>query len=107
MEKISKLIRSLLNGKILGLNSILNKVFKVVALIIIKDLAEIASCHFTNGIILKHLKKSITIVLRKKGFFLNSYKLIIFKNILVKVLKKHVANIIFKVVEEYRLLFWN
>jgi len=42
-EKISKLIRSLLNGKVLGLDSIPNKVFKVVALVIIKDLTEIAS----------------------------------------------------------------
>jgi len=43
IKEVSKLIRSLLNGKVLGLNSILNKVFKVVALIIIKNLTEIIS----------------------------------------------------------------
>ena len=42
-EKISKLIKSLLNGKALGLNSILNKGFKVIILIIIKDLIKAAN----------------------------------------------------------------
>ena len=56
IEEISKLIRSLLNGKALGLDGILNKVLKIVALVIIKDLAEVASYYFTNGIILKSLK---------------------------------------------------
>jgi len=43
---------------------------------------------------------------RKKNYsFLSSYKLIAFKNILVKVLEMHVVNIISKAAEEYRLLF--
>ena len=50
-------------------------------------------------------------VLRKEGkkdyFLLGSYKLIAFKNMLAKILKKHVVNIISKVAEEHRLLFWN
>jgi len=66
-EEISKLIRSLLNSKALRPDSILNEVFKVVALIIIKDLVEIASYCFANGTILKSLKEFITVVLRKKG----------------------------------------
>jgi len=107
-EEINKLIRSFLNGKALGLNGILNKVFKVVVLIIAKDLAKIASYCFINEIILKNLKEFITVVLckeRKKYYFLlSSYKLIIFKNMLVKVLEKHVVNIMLKAVEEYRLL---
>jgi len=53
---------SYLNGKALGLNGILNEVFKVVALVIIKDLAEVASRCFASGIILKRLKEFITIV---------------------------------------------
>jgi len=108
IEEISKLIRSLLNRKALKLNSILNKVLKVVALVIIKDLAKAASYYFASGIILKSLKESITIILRKKGkknySFLGSYKLITLKNTLVKVLEKYVANIIFKAAKEYRLL---
>jgi len=108
IEEISKLIRSLLNRKALGLDSILNEVLKVVALVIIKDLAEVASYYFTSGIILESLKESITIVLRKKGkkdySFLGSYKPIALKNMLVKVLEKYVANIISKAAEEYRLL---
>jgi len=108
IEEISKLIRSLLNGKALGLDSIPNEVLKVVALVIIKDLVEVASYCFTSGIILESLKESITIVLRKEGkkdySFLGSYKLITLKNTLVKVLEKYVANIISKAIEEYRLL---
>jgi len=108
IEEISKLIRSLLNKKALGLNSILNKVLKAVALVIIKNLVEAASYYFTNGIILESLKESITIVLRKEEkkdySLLGSYKLIILKNTLAKVLEKHVANIILKAAEEYKLL---
>jgi len=42
---------------------------------------------------------------KKDYFLLSSYKLITFKNMLVKILKKHVINIISKVVKEYKLLF--
>jgi len=109
IEEISKLIRSLLNRKALGLDGILNKVLKVAALVIAKDLAEAASYYFASRIIPKSLKEFITMVLRKKGkkdySLLGSYKLIAFKNTLVKILEKHVANIIFKAVEEYKLLF--
>jgi len=69
IEKISKLIGNPLNKKALGLDSVLNKVFKVVTLIIIKDLAKTASYYLTSEIILKRLKKFIIIVLRKKFFF--------------------------------------
>ena len=104
IEEIGKLIRSLLNRKALGLNSILNKVLKVVALVIIKDLAEAANYCFASGIILKSLKESITIVLCKEGkkdySLPGSYRLITLKNTLAKVLEKHVANIISKAAEE-------
>jgi len=107
-EEISKLIRSLLNGKALGLDSILNKVLKVAALVIVKDLAEVASHYFASKIILESLKEFITVVLCKEGkkdySLLGSYRLIALKNMLVKVLEKHVANIISKAAEEYRLL---
>ncbi len=83
-------------------------VFKVVALVIKKDLVEVASYYFTNKIALKSLKESITIVLYKEGkkdySLLGSYRLITLKNTLVKVLEKYIANIISKAVEEYRLL---
>ena len=111
IEKTSKLIRSLLNRKALKLNGILNKVFKIVILIIIKNLIKVASYYFTRRIILKNFKKFIVMVLykkRKKNYFLlSSYKLIAFKNTLVKVLKMHVANVMFKAMEKYRLFFWN
>jgi len=103
-EEISKLIRSLLNRKALGLDSIPNKVLKVVTLIIIKDLVEVASYYFTSKIILESLKESITIVLYKEGkkdySLLSSYRLIALKNTLVKVLEKYIANIIFKAMEK-------
>jgi len=108
-EEISKLIRSLLNRKALGLDSILNKVLKVATLVIAKDLVETASYCFASGIIPKSLKEFITIVLCKEGkkdySLLGSYRLIALKNTLVKVLEKYVANIISKAAEEYRLLF--
>jgi len=108
IEEISKLITSLLNKKALGLDGIPNKVLKVVALVIIKDLAEAASYCFTNKTILESLKESITIVLCKEGkkdySLLGSYRPITLKNTLAKVLEKYVANIILKAAEEYRLL---
>jgi len=111
IKEISKLIRSLLNRKVLGLNSIPNKVLKVAALVIAKDLVKVASYCFTSRIILKSLKKSIIIVLHKeekKNYsLLGSYRLITLKNMLAKVLEKHIANIISKATEEYRLLLWN
>jgi len=46
-------------------------------------------------------------VLRKKGkkdySLLGNYKLITFKNMLIKVLKKHIVNIILKAAEKYKL----
>jgi len=44
----------------------LNKIFKVIALVIIKDLAKIASYYFASGIILKSLKIFIIVVLYKE-----------------------------------------
>ena len=80
----------------------------MVAPVIKKDFAKTASYCFANGIALKSLKKSITIVLykkRKKDYsLLGNYRLIAFKNTLVKVLKKYVINIMSKAVEKYRLL---
>ena len=103
-KKLVSLLGVFLNRKALGLGGIPNKVLKVVALVIIKDLAKAASYYFASGIILKSLKESITIILRKKGkknySFLGSYKLITLKNTLVKVLEKYVANIIFKAAEK-------
>ena len=104
IEEISKLIRSLLNSKALGPDGILNKVLKMVAPVIVKDLAEAASHCFANGTIPESLKESITVVLRKEGkkdySLLGSYRLITLKNTLVKVLEKYVANIISKAAEE-------
>jgi len=108
IEEISKLIRSLPNSKALGLDGIPNKVLKIVALVIIKDLAEAASYCFANGTIPESLKESITVVLRKEGkkdySLPGSYRLITLKNTLVKVLEKHIANIISEAAEEHGLL---
>jgi len=107
IKEINKPIKSLLNGKALGLDNILNKVLKVIALVITKDLAKAASYFFINRIISKSLKEFIMVVLRKEGkknySLLSSYRLITLKNILTKVLKKYIANIISKAVEKYRL----
>jgi len=83
----------------------------MVALVIIKDLAEAASHCFANGIILESLKESITVVLCKEGkkdySLPGSYRPITLKNTLVKVLEKYVANIMLEAAEEYGLLLWN
>jgi len=110
-EEISKLIRSLPNGKAPGPDGIPNEVLKVAAPVIAKDLAEAASHYFASGIIPESLKESITVVLCKEGkkdySLPGSYRLIALENTLVKVLEKHVANIISKAAEEHRLLPWN
>ena len=66
VEKIGKLIKKILNRKTLKLDSILNKIFKVIALVIVKDLTKVTSYYFASEIIPKSFKKSIIIVLRKK-----------------------------------------
>ena len=81
----------------------------MVILVIAKNLIKIISNYFINKTILKSLKEFITVVLYKKGkknySLLSSYKLITFKNTLIKVLKKHVANIILKAIEKYNFFF--
>jgi len=81
----------------------------MVILVIVKDLAKITSYCFTNKIILKSLKEFIIIALckeRKNDYFLlSSYRLITFKNMLVKVLKKYIVNIILKAAGKHRLFF--
>jgi len=80
----------------------------VVALVIVKDLAEVTSHCFANGIIPKSLKEFIIVVLHKEGkknySLLGSYRLITLKNTLVKVLEKHIVNIMSKAAEGYKLL---
>ena len=110
-KEINKLIKGLPNGKALRPDNIPNEVFKVIALVIAKDLAKATSHYFTNGIIPESLKKSIMVILRKKGkkyySLLNSYRLVALENMLTKVLEKHVANIILKAAEKYGLFLWN
>ena len=65
-KEISKLIKSLLNGKAPRLNGIPNEAFKAVVLVIAKNLAKAASYCFTNKTIPKSLKEFITVVLHKK-----------------------------------------
>ena len=107
-EEINRLIKGLLNKKALRPNNILNKVLKIIALVIAKDLAKAASYYFTNKTIPESLKESIIVILHKDGkkdySLLSSYKLIALKNTLAKVLKKYVANIISKAVKKYKLL---
>jgi len=67
IKKVNKLIKNFLNRKILRQDGILNEGFKVVILIIIKDLTEIVSYCFARKIILKRFKKFIIVVLRKEG----------------------------------------
>ena len=55
-KQISKLIKSLSNGKALKPNGIPNKVFKAVFLVIAKDLAETASYCFANKTVPKSVK---------------------------------------------------
>src|SRR6266702_4767362 len=65
IKEINRLIKSLLNGKALGLNNIPNKVFKVVVLIIAKDLTKAVSYCFINETIPENFNKFITMVLHK------------------------------------------
>ena len=69
IEEISKLIKGLLNRKALGPDSIPNEVLKVVTLVIKKDLVEVTSHYFINGIALESLKESITAVLLSQSVY--------------------------------------
>jgi hypothetical protein len=62
-QQLKSVIYKLLNRKALGLDKILNKVLKLVALIIAKDLAYVISNCFANKSLLLRYKKSTTIVL--------------------------------------------
>ena len=73
-----------------------------------EDLVKVASYCFINKIILKSLKEFITVALYKEGkkdySLPSSYRLVAFKNTLVKVLEKYIANIILEAAEEHGLL---
>ena len=59
IKKNNRLIKSLPNRKALRPNNIPNEVFKIVVLIITKDLAKAANYCFINKTILKSLKNNL------------------------------------------------
>jgi hypothetical protein len=104
------ILRALLIGKASGLNSILNKVLKILALEISKGLTHIVSKLLVGDIMLIRFQESTTLVLHKKGkkdySLLGSYHLIALENILIKVIKKVLMNRLSLTMKEHNLLLW-
>ena len=91
IEKVLNIINKLLNEKTTKSDEIFNEIFKKLVFEINIDLIQKIRKIFVNDSLLTRYKKSITIILykeNKKDYFLfKSYKLIVFENTLIKVVK--------------------
>ncbi|KAF2183538.1 hypothetical protein K469DRAFT_582747 [Zopfia rhizophila CBS 207.26] len=105
---MSNLITELLNGKAPGPDSILNKILKIVLLLIAQKLAQAVHQCLESGIIPTCLKELITIALCKEGkkdySLPGSYQLIALENTLAKVIEKRVADMMAAAAERHELL---
>ena len=97
-----------LNNIVLKLNGILNKALKTYRLLIVLQLTDIAKVYFIIGYYLKLKKAIIIFVLYKEGkvnyLFLESYRPIVLKNTLSKILKRVIMDYIADIAEEHALL---
>jgi hypothetical protein len=102
------ILRALLVGKALGLDDILNKVLKILALEISKGLMYIISKLLINNMMLIRFQELTTLALHKEDkkdySLLGSYRLIVLENILTKVVKKVLMNRLSLTIEEHDLL---
>jgi hypothetical protein len=102
------ILRALLAGKALSLNSILNEVLKILALEISKGLAYTVNKLLVSDTILIRFQESTTLTLYKEGkkdySLLDSYRLIALENTLVKVVKKVLMNHLSLITKEHNLL---
>ena len=109
IEKILKIINRLLSKKTAELDRILNEVLKYIILKICTDIVHRIYIVLMYSLLLKYFKKLIIIILHKeskKDYLLSeSYRLIILKNILIKIIKKILATYLNCTAEEYSLLF--
>jgi hypothetical protein len=107
-EEMEAILRALSAGKALGLDSILNKVLKILVLKISKGLAYTVSKLLIGDIILIRFQELTTLALHKKGkkdySLPDSYRLITLENTLTKVMKKVLVNRLSLTMEEYSLL---
>ena len=108
-EKVLKTINRLLNKKTAELNKILNEVLKKITSEISISLMQRIYTTLICSLLLIHYKKLTTIILYKKNkknyLLLKSYKLITFKNMLAKIIKKMLITYLSYIAEKYSLLF--
>jgi cytochrome c oxidase subunit IV len=106
-KKMAKTIGRLLNNIVLGLDRILNKTLKTYGLLTVLWLIDIAKAYFIISYYLRLRKAIITFILRKEGkvdyLFLESYRFIILKNTLSKILERVVVDYIVNTAKEYTL----
>ena len=66
-EEVQRVLNHLPSGKALGLNSILNKVLKILGLSILEGLAQAISKAFADRTLPARYKELVTIALYKEG----------------------------------------
>jgi hypothetical protein len=107
-EEMKAILRALSVGKALDLDDILNKVLKILVLKILKGLAHMISKLLIGDMMLIRFWELMTLALHKEGkkdySLLSSYRLIVLKNILIKVMKKVLANRLSLAMKEHDLL---
>ena len=110
VEKVLKTINRLLSRKIAGSDRILNEILKRITSVISMDFIQEIYTTFICGLLLTYYRELIIIILHKKNkknyLLLRSFRLIILKNMLIKIVKKMLVTCLSCIAEEYSLLFW-
>ena len=108
-DEILEIINRLLSRKTAELDNILNEILKYIVLKIYTDIMYEIYMTLICNLLSEYFKKLIIIILYKedkKNYLLSeSYRLIILKNILTKVIKKILATYLSCIAEKYFLLF--
>ncbi len=102
------MINRLLIKKTLNLDEILNKILKLLDLKILSELTQNIYITLAHSSLSLYYRELIIVILRKKSkknySLLDSYKLIILKNILAKIIKKVLITYLNLMIKEYVLL---
>ena len=110
-DALLNVIRKLPNGKAPGPDGIPNEVWKMILETVSKELAKVITGILRSGELPESFKESITVVLRKekrKDYLLpGSYRPIVYKNTIAKIVEKVIADGITQEAEERGLLPWN
>ena len=108
IEKVLKTINRLLNRTTAESDKILNEVLKRITSVMSINLIQRIYTALIYSLLSAYYKKLITIILHKKSkknyLLSESYRLITFKNILIKIIKKVLITYLSYTVKKYSLL---